>query len=858
MPVNKQAARQAASMHSSSAKKAGGAAPSKHERPRGKAGSNPMKLDEENNRNKKRKDLNGGIKEKVGEYFKIDSLPKDVTQSIPFRGITNEGIIETKEGTYTKCYHLQDTNFQLATDEEQALIFSNYMDFLNSFDVNTKWEVTIFNHKIDKKQTMHDLRILPQKDGLNKYRNEMNKIILGSLKRGNNSIISDKYLTVAIDDKSDVHAETVLSRLDGEIETRIKKISGKKTAPMTTEERLKLLYDIYNQDGDYRFYKGMFNNEINLQAVADHGKSVKDLIGPGEGMQFFSNYFKLNETYGTVFYLQNLNSETFNTNFIADLADISATMLISTYYEPMETSKAIKLVRAYNASVDAEDIKIKRQNAHDGIYLDTSDALLKKKAEGSNLMADITTRSQKTFFVTVTVAVFADSREELDENISLVKSVASDHQAPLRILDFQQEFGLRNALPLVRNDLKADMLLTTESAAVFIPYSQEVLMQKNAIFYGLSGSTKNMVLYDRLSGNNFNGLIFGASGSGKSFTAKCEMINVILNHPDAQVFVIDPQGEYYPLADSLHGTRVLLAPGSNEYINPLDMDLADDEVDPVTQKSDFITTMIEIMLGHDRTLDPIARSVIDRCVRKIYEPYIRYIRGRDDDVTFDKERCPQLLDLAYELRRQEEPEAQNMANVLEMYTSGSFNTFSRRTTVNPDDRFVVYDIKSLGSGMKELGLHVCIQDIYNKMLANSKRHVYTWMYIDEFHILLQEAGTRKFLKQIWKMARKWLGVPTGIMQNTEDLARNDDGRAIFNNTNFIIMLKSSLQDRLNLAELLNLSAAQIENIDDGAEKGHGLMYTGTVTIPFGFDFPKNTELYKIMTTSQDVKGTKFS
>lgn len=852
MPVNKQAARMAAASHKANKKTS---SPHEHERPQSRVASKPMQLDKEGKHKKKQKSENG-VTEKIKNYFKIDSLPKNVSQSIPFRGITNEGIIETKPGVYTKCYKLQDTNFQLATDEEQLLMYSNFIDFLNSFDINTRWEITIFNHKIDKKQTMHDLRIMPQKDGLNKYRNEMNRIILGALEKGNNSIISDKYLTVAVKDRSDIHAATVLSRMDNEVENRIKKISGKKTKPMEMEERLKLLYDIYNQDGDYRFYKGMFNDHIDLQAVADHGKSVKDLIGPGEGMMFSGDCFKLNNTYGTVFYLQNIPS-TFNTNFIADLSDIAAPMLISAYYEPVDNAKAIKMVRSYNASIEAEDVKIKKDNAEAGLYLDTSDSLERKKAEGSALLADITARSQKTFLVTLTVAVFADSREELDEDIMLIKSVASDHQAPLRILDFQQEFGLRNALPLAINDLDADLFLTSESAAVFIPYSQEVLMQKNAIFYGLSGTTKNMVLYDRLSGNNYNGLIFGTAGSGKSFTAKLEMINVLLNHPDAQVFVIDPQGEYYPLADALHGSRIVLAPGSNEYINPLDMDLADTEMDPVTMKSDFIITMIEIILGHDRSLDPIARSIIDRCVRKIYEPYIRAIKERTDGVTYDRERCPQLLDLTMELRRQEEPEAQNMANVLEMYTSGSFNTFSRRTTVNPDDRFVVYDIKHLGSGMKELGLYVCIQDIYNKMLSNSKKNIYTWMYIDEFHILLQDKGTRNYLKTVWKMARKWRGVPTGIMQDTEDLYSNSDGRAIFNNTSFIIMLKSSLQNRMNLAEMLNLSSAQIENINDSTEKGHGLIYTGTVTIPFGLDFPKNTQLYKMMTTSQDVEGAEF-
>lgn len=827
-----------------------------HGRPQGKAGSSPMKLDDNTGKKKKKSERENSLKARAKRYFKIDSLPKDISESIPFRGITENGVVETKEGTYTKCYRLEDTNFQIATDEEQTLIYSNYMDLLNSFDVNTRWEVTIFNHRIDKRQTMQDLRILPQRDGLNKYRNEMNKIILSSLEQGRNSIISDKYLTVAIKDRSDDHAQAVLSRLDNEVETRIKKISGKKTRPMTTDERLKLLYDIYNQDGDYRFYKGMFDDHVDLRSVVEHGQSIKDIIGPGEGMQFFSNHFKLNDTFGTVLYLQKVPM-VFNTNFIADLSEISATMLISAYYEPVENSKAIRMVRSYNASIDAENVKIQKENAQSGIYLGTSDELQKKKEEGSELLTDITTRSQKVFFVTLVIAVFADSKEELDENVQLIKGVASDHQSPVRVLDFQQEQGLNTALPLALNGVKNELMMTTESAAVFIPYSQEVLAQKDAIFYGLSGATKNMVLYNRLTGDNYNGLIFGTSGSGKSFSAKNEMVNVLLNHPDAQVFVIDPQGEYYPLANALHGSRIVLAPGSDQYINPMDMDLADTETDPVTMKSDFVISMLEIMLGKGRELDPTAKTIIDRCVIKIYEPYLEYMRTRTDGVTYDRDRCPQLSDLYFELRKQEEPEAQTMANILEMYTVGNFNTFSRRTTVHPDEKFVVYDIKRLGSGMKELGLHVCLQDIYNKMISNSKRHVYTWVYIDEFHILLQNASTRSFLAQIWKMARKWLGVPTGIMQNTEDLYQNNAGRAIFNNTSFIMMLKSSVMDRQNLAELLHLSASQISNIDETAEKGHGLLYTGSVTVPFGFDFPKNTELYKAMSTSQDVSGTGF-
>lgn len=825
---------------------------SQHERPKAQTGSSKMKTDDprEKKTQVKKKQT---VFDKLKILAKIDKLPKTLRDTVPFRGITQEGIIETRPGEYTKSYHLSDANFQIATGEEQTLMYSQYMDFLNSFDSNARWEVTIFNHEIDKVKTIKELRIKPQPDGLNKYRNEMNQIILGNLAKGSNSIVTDKYLTVSIKDQSDEHAARVLSRMDSEVNNRVKKMSGKATRPMNTQERLKLFYDIYNQDQDYRLYGGVFRgDDIDLREVAKEGLSIKDIIAPAEGIEFKRDYFIMNQTYGAVFYLQKFPS-TLSTNFIADLNDISATSLISVYYEPVGNDEAVKLVKNQMSLIEAEAARLQNRNAQNGLYVDLPQSLQSRQEAARDLMSDITARNQKLFFVTMTVAVFARSKEQLDDNIALIKSVASDHQAPLQLLKGQQEFGMKNVLPLARNDLFVEKMCTTESAAVFIPYSQEMLSQKDAIFYGLSGSTGTMVLFNRLANDNYNGLIFGKSGSGKSFTAKCEMINVLLNHPDAQIFVIDPQGEYYPMAEALHGVCIDLYPGSGQFINPLDLDLSDTETDPITMKSDFIISMLEIMLGKGRELDPICKSIIDRCITKIYESYMDNMKRRTDGVTLDKDACPTLTDLYLELRGQRESQAaQDMADILESYTTGNFNTFSRRTTVETDNRFVVYNIKRLGSGMQSLGLHICIQDVWNKMMANSKRNVWTWFYIDEFHILLDRENTRRYLKQIWKMARKWMGVPTGIMQNTEDLYRSEDGRAILNNTSFVIMLKSSLIDRQNLAELFNLSAIQVECINDGADKGHGLLYTGTVTIPFGLDFPKKTELYKIMTTSNDV------
>lgn len=798
---------------------------------------------------------------KIAKKAKIEKLPKTVRESIPLRGIMSNGIVETYSGTFTKSYKLKDVNFQIAPPEEQATIFSSFMEMLNSFSETTKWQFTIFNHKISKKETIENIRILPQRDGLNKYRQEMNKILLDNLLKGNNSIAQDKYLTVSIDDENSEHAAATLRRIDTEVSTRIRKISKDETSPMTSMERMKLLYSIYNQDTDYRFTTGIFEEEdnVSLKHIEKQGLSIKDVIGPS-GINFAPrNYFQFGETYGRVFYLERV-PKFLKTTFLSDISDIQSNLLISITSQTTSQEEAVKLIKGRIAAIEGQIAQKTKSYMDAGYYGGGVNPELEAAQENArDLMKDITSRNQSVFYISLCVCLFADTKEQLDETTKQLTAIAGRHLCPLKAVFDQQEFGINTCLPLCRNDLFIDRMYTTESAAVFIPYNSQEINQKNAIFYGLNQTTKSMIICDRLTGNNFNGLIFGYPGSGKSFAAKCEMLSVLLNHPDSQVFVIDPQGEYYPLADGLGGSRILIAPGSQVYLNPLDLDLSSDEnmeVDPITMKSDFVLSMLEIMMGKNRQIDAACRSIIDRCIRKIYRPYIKEISERTDGVTIDTSKCPTLTDLYQELKMQENTYADQLADILELYAIGSFNSFAHRTNVKTNSRFVVYDTKSLGNGMKELGLHICINDIWNRMISNSRKQIYTWFYIDEFHILLQSQATTVFLKQVWKMARKWLGVPTGIMQNTEDLLRDADSRAIVNTTSFVIMMREPLMDRQNLAELFNLSEAQLDYITD-SDPGSGLLYNGKVTLPFVNNFPKKTLLYALMTTSHDVADAKF-
>lgn len=809
-----------------------------------------------------RKEKKPKFVKKLQEKAKIESLPKNVRDSIPFRGVTSNGIIETYYGTFTKSYKLKDVNFQIAPPNEQATIYSYFMELLNSFAETTKWQFNIFNHKIAKRETIENIRILPQRDGLNRYRQEMNKILLDNLTEGNNSITQEKFLTVAIEDENIEHASATLRRIDSEVSSRIKKITKQETPPLKTIDRMKLLYEIYNQDADYRFSTGIFSgkDEFSWQQIEKQGLSIKDAIGPSGINYSPKNYFQFGDTYGRVFYLDRV-PKYLKTTFLSDIADIQSNMLISITSETTNQDKAVKLVKGRIAEIEGQISDTTKKNMDNGYYgAGVNPELDAAKENARDLMKDITSRNQSIFFLSVCVCIFAGTKDELEETSKQLTSIAGRHMAPLKPLLGDQEFGINTCLPLCRNDLMVDIMYTTESAAVFIPYNSQEINQKNAIFYGLNQTTKSMIICDRLTGSNYNGLIFGTPGSGKSFAAKCEMVSVLLNHPDAQVFVIDPQGEYYPLANALHGSRVIISPGSNIYINPLDLELSSDEemeTDPITMKADFVLSMLEIMMGKNRQIDPACRSIIDRCIRKIYRPYIEEMSKRTDGLTCDPSISPTLSDLYQELRMQENSFSDQLADVLELYAIGSFNTFAHRTNVKINSRFVVYDTKSLGNGMKELGLHICINDIWNRMITNSRNHIYTWFYIDEFHILLQSQATTVFLKQVFKMARKWLGVPTGIMQNTEDLLRDADSRAIVNNTSFVLMLNEPLMDRQNLAELFGLSESQLEYITN-SDPGSGLIYNGKVTLPFIYDFPKNTDLYALITTAHDVPKSSFA
>ena len=742
-----------------------------------------------------------------------------------------DGICRVTDSYYTKTVQFQDINYQLNQNEDKTAIFDGWCDFLNYFDSSVRFQLSFVNMSANKDNYARYITISPQGDDFDSIRLEYTQMLQNQLARGNNGLIKTKYLTFGVEADGLKAAKPRLERIETDILNNFKRL-GVAAEPMNGMERLRLLHGMLHMDEQEPF-------RFSWDWLAPSGLSVKDFIAPSSFEFRTGRSFGVGRRIGCASFLQILAPE-LNDRMLADFLDMESSLIVSMHVQSVDQVKAIKTIKRKITDLQKMTIEEQKKAVRAGYDMDIIPSdLATYGTEAKKLLQDLQSRNERMFLLTFIVVNTAGSRQQLDNNVFQAASIAQKYNCQLTRLDFRQEEGLMSSLPLGLNQIEIQRGLTTSSVAIFIPFTTQELFQdgKEALYCGLNALSNNLIMVDRKRLKNPNGLILGTPGSGKSFAAKREIANVFLVTND-DIIICDPEAEYGPLVERLHGQVIKISPTSPHYINPMDLNLnySDDE-NPLSLKSDFILSLCELIVGGKDGLMPVEKTIIDRCVRMVYRDYLSDPKP---------ENMPILEDLYNELRRQEEKEAQYIATALEIYVSGSLNVFNHRTNINIANRIVSFDIKELGKQLKKIGMLIVQDAVWNRVTVNREAHKSTRYYIDEMHLLLREEQTAAYTVEIWKRFRKWGGIPTGITQNVKDLLSSREVENIFENSDFILMLNQASGDRQILAKQLNISPHQLSYVTHSGE-GEGLLFYGNVILPFVDRFPRG-ELYDLLTT----------
>ena len=772
------------------------------------------------------------IEAAIARANRTDKKEKSAQDSIPYERMWPDGICRVSDGHYTKTIQFQDINYQLSQNEDKTAIFEGWCDFLNYFDSSIQFELSFLNLAASEETFARAINIPLQRDDFDSIRVEYTTMLQNQLAKGNNGLIKTKYLTFGIDADSIKAAKPRLERIETDILNNFKRL-GVAAETLDGKTRLAQLHGIFHMDEQLPF-------RFEWDWLPTSGLSTKDFIAPSSFEFRTGRQFRMGKKYGAVSFLQILAPE-LNDRMLADFLDMESSLIVSLHIQSVDQIKAIKTVKRKITDLDKSKIEEQKKAVRAGYDMDIIPSdLATYGVEAKKLLQDLQSRNERMFLVTFLVLNTADNPRQLDNNVFQASSIAQKYNCQLTRLDFQQEEGLMSCLPLGLNQIEIQRGLTTSSTAIFVPFTTQELFQngKEALYYGINALSNNLIMVDRKLLKNPNGLILGTPGSGKSFSAKREIANCFLLTSD-EVEILDPEAEYAPLVERLHGQVIKISPTSTNYINPMDLNLdySDDE-SPLSLKSDFILSLCELIVGGKEGLQPVQKTIIDRCVRLVYQTYLNDPRP---------ENMPILEDLYNLLRAQEEKEAQYIATALEIYVTGSLNVFNHRTNVDINNRIVCYDIKELGKQLKKIGMLVVQDQVWNRVTINRAAHKSTRYYIDEMHLLLKEEQTAAYTVEIWKRFRKWGGIPTGITQNVKDLLSSREVENIFENSDFVYMLNQAGGDRQILAKQLGISPHQLSYVPHSGE-GEGLLFYGSTILPFVDHFPKNTELYRIMTT----------
>ena len=763
--------------------------------------------------------------------------PQSAQQTIPYVQMLPEGICKVREGFYTKSIEYEDINYAVASSDDQATIFDGYCAFLNYFDSALPFQLSFINHR-SRPENRYSVNIPPQSDALNSIRAEYVDMLTGQIARSNNGIMRSKYITFGINAEGISIARPRLERVEADIMGNFKKL-GVQSRPLPGRERLEVLHGQLHPGGREPFV-------FSWDMIPKTGMGTKDFIAPTSFDFRQSRAFRVGTTWGAASYMQIMASE-LSDKLLAELLEVDAEMTVTLHIQTVDQSKAIKTVKAKLTDIDRMKVDEQKKAVRSGYDIDILPPdLITFSKDAAALLLDLQSRNERMFLLTFLILNTAPTRQQVENDIFTVSGIVQKYNCALKRLDFQQEQGYMSSLILGNNAIEIQRGMTTSSTAIFVPFmTQELRMGGQSIYYGMNALSRNVIMANRKKLKNPNGLFLGEPGSGKSFKAKTEEINVILATGD-KIFIVDLMGEYAPIVRRLGdiGEVIEISPDSPHHINPLDIQLGSgvDDENPFALKADFILSLMELIIGGKDGLQPIERTVIDRCTKLVYKDVMQ---------NPDTAKMPILQDLYELLNEQPEPEAKRLATALEIYCIGSLNVFNHQTNISTDKRVTCIVLKKLGMGLRKIAMHITNELSWAAVERNFKQGLYTWCYYAEFHLLLRDALTASYFVTIWKMLRKRGCIPTALTQNVKDLLASREIENILETSDFLILLSQAAGDREILAKQLGISPHQLSYITH-SNSGEGLLFFGGTIIPFVDRFPADTEIYRLLTTRPEV------
>ena len=755
------------------------------------------------------------------------TIPRSVQQSIPIRRIYRDGLWLVGR-KLSRTWRFADVNYKAASEDDRRAIFLSYCGVLNSLPTDASAKVTICNRRLDPEVFRRTVLMGERGDRLDLYRREFNKILLDKMAQGND-LIQDKFITLSIPKRSVESARGFFRRVEGDLAKSFGRLdSGAK--PLSGEDRLRVLHDFF-RPGEEQYFS------FDQSRVIRNGMDFRDLICP-DSVAFKAGHFEMGDKVGRVLFLRDYASY-LRDDMIAELCDFPRNLMLSIDILPIPTDEAVKEIQSRILAVETDVARWQqKQNANNNFSAVVPYELEQTRGEAKEFLDDLTARDQRMIFAVVTLVHIADTLEQLDADTETLMAIGRNHLCQFSVLRYQQEDGLNTALPYGLRRVRALRTLTTESTAVLMPFRAQEIQDPGGLYYGVNAVSRNPLICDRKRLISPHAFVLGVSGSGKSMGMKGTIANVAMGTDD-DIIIIDAEREYGPIARALGGEIIEISPSSRHHINPLDLgDCYGDGDDPIAMKSQLLMSIIEQQMGAG-SLDGGHRSIIDRCTGNILRPCLK--RGYHGP-------APLLTDWRREVMAQNEEEAREIALASELIVEGTLNVFAHPTNVDMNSRIVVLDLYEMGEQLRPTALVIALEAIQNRVMENRKRGKYTWVFVDEAYLFFKYVFSAQFLYKAWKRFRKYAGIMTAATQNVEECLRSETARLMFANSEFLVLYNQAATDRAELAKLLRISDTQMGYITNSAP-GTGLIRMGGAIVPFINTIPKDTQLYRLMSTT---------